>query len=530
MASTPTTKSQVQAYKFVLRRMESALVRKDAVMLHDPMGSHKRATVTGAILACIGMIGFLVWGLFGGKGSVPDPGSVVIGKDSGSVYVVTADDQAEKRLTPMFNIASAKLLVMAQSGGQGGQAIEETHVKEAALADFPRGPRTGMVNAPNYLPDPTNTAVPSWAICDVGQVQDSLNESRIEQSAEIETTVIGGDGHHGAELGREQSLYVKDQSSGEEYLIYRVEDAPGEQNTRTVKAKVDKSDPAVAEVYGLQGQTPRTISTHMLNAVPGVTDLSVPSFPSGSVDYMLNSYESGDVVKRTIAGQPAQFFVLLPSGKQEVTAGAAAVLHASKAKATDIPNSTGTITEAPQASDAEKLDVGTFPAVVSKPVTFQNADTSCVSWKDVHGDHNITVTTNKGSPARKAEVELAQSDGNGPNVDKFYMPAGKAAVLRATSNEAGGDSGPIFLVSDRGVKYGIKDPATAQGLGVVNGAGDIKQGPASIMRTLPEGDFLDPAQASFVYDSIDIAEDSGENRPPESGQQQQAAGGTTAGN
>ena len=36
MAATPTTKSQVQAYRFVLRRMEHALVRKDAVMLHDP--------------------------------------------------------------------------------------------------------------------------------------------------------------------------------------------------------------------------------------------------------------------------------------------------------------------------------------------------------------------------------------------------------------------------------------------------------------------------------------------------------------
>ncbi len=92
--------------------MESALVRKDAVMLHDPMGSHKRATVVGVALACVALVGFLVWGLFAGKGSVPQPGSIVIGKDSGSVYVVTADDKAEKRLIPMLNMASAKLLAM----------------------------------------------------------------------------------------------------------------------------------------------------------------------------------------------------------------------------------------------------------------------------------------------------------------------------------------------------------------------------------------------------------------------------------
>ena len=68
MASTPTTKSQVQAYRFVLRRMESALVRKDAVMLHDPMGTHKRATVTGIIVALTGLLGFLIWAVLS-----PDP-------------------------------------------------------------------------------------------------------------------------------------------------------------------------------------------------------------------------------------------------------------------------------------------------------------------------------------------------------------------------------------------------------------------------------------------------------------------------
>ena len=54
MASTPTTKSQVQAYQFVLRRMQSALVRRDAVMLHDPMRNHSRATAVGVVLGVVG--------------------------------------------------------------------------------------------------------------------------------------------------------------------------------------------------------------------------------------------------------------------------------------------------------------------------------------------------------------------------------------------------------------------------------------------------------------------------------------------
>ncbi|RKT85099.1 type VII secretion protein EccB [Saccharopolyspora antimicrobica] len=522
MASTPTTKSQVQAYRFVLRRMESALVRKDAVMLHDPMGSHKRATVAGAVLAAIACIGFLVWGLFGGKGSVPQPGSIIIGKETGAVFVVTSDEQADKRLIPMLNVASAKLLVMAQGGAQGGGAVPTTVVKESALGDFPRGSLTGLVNAPTYLPDAKNIAEPSWAICDVGQVKDTINDARVEAETKVQTTVIGGDGNHGTELGLDQSLYVKDQTSQREYLIYRVQDLPGQPHTRVVKSLIDKTETTVLDMYGLRGATPRTISTNMLNAIFEVPPLHVPQIERDREqlqDYMTNR-KVGDVVRRTVPGQPDDFYLLLPSGKQKISEGAAAVLHASKTSSREIPNATGAITDAAEADSSEQLNLSGFPVAVPTPVTFQQSDTSCLSWKNVNGTQNITATLNKGTPAAKAAVKLAQYDGAGPQVDYFYMPAGKAAVVRAAPNEAGADSGPIFLVADQGVQYGIKDVATAQGLGVIGGGGDIKAGPSWLTRVLPKGDFLDPANASMTYDAVPVGP--GVNRPLQKPQQQQA--------
>src|SRR5690606_41545612 len=95
MPSTPTTKSQVQAYQFVLRRMQSALVRKDAVMLHDPMRTHSRATIVGVVLSCLGMLAFIIVGFFKPDPKPPASG-IVIGEQSGSVYVV-ADDQRKLR-------------------------------------------------------------------------------------------------------------------------------------------------------------------------------------------------------------------------------------------------------------------------------------------------------------------------------------------------------------------------------------------------------------------------------------------------
>lgn len=522
MASTPTTKSQVQAYRFVLRRMESALVRKDSVMLHDPMGSHKRATVIGVLLAGIGMVGFLVWGLFGGKGSVPDPGSIVIAKESGSVFVVTSDDEAEKRLIPMMNMASAKLLVMSQGGGQGGGAVEPTTVKEAALSEYPRGAVTGMVNAPNYLPEAGDVASPVWAICDVGQVKDTLNESKIEQATDVETTVTGGEGNHGAELRPDQSLYVEDGTSGDRYLVYRVQDLPGRSNTHTVKAKVDDSQTTIMDIFGLNGATPRTISTNMLNAIPSVPDLEVPSVDGdGQPANYLSGQQVGDVVKRSVPGQPDEHFLLLQSGKQKISEGAAATLHADKYSSREVPNATGAITEAPEAPDAQQLELDTFPMAVPQPVTFQQSATSCLSWKNTGGDQNITVTLNKGEPASKAPVELVQADGSGPEVDRFYMPAGKAAVVRGAANEAGADSGPLFLVSDQGVQYGIKDIATAQGLGVINGPGGVNAAPAWLTRALPRGDFLDPAEAGVSYDSVPVGP-GGANQQAEQGDGQQS--------
>ncbi len=533
MASTPTTKSQVQAYKFVIRRMESALARKDAVMLHDPLGSHKRATIAGVILACVGMIGFLVWGLFGGQGSVPKPGSVVIAKESGSVYVVTSDDEADKRLIPMLNMASAKLLVMAKGGGGQGKAIEPTVVAQSALAEVPRGPKTGMPNAPEFLPNAKNGATPSWAICDVGEVNSKLGARRAQASTEVKTTVIGGTADHGTELRMDQSLYVEDASSGKRYLVYRVKDlpGPGREHVRTVKAQVNTRSQAVMEMFGLQDAVPRTISTNMLNAIPEVGFLTEPELPEPTTAGYMRSgdHRVGDVVSRTVPGQPDEYFVLLPNGKQKVTRGAAAVVHAARYSSREIPNATGAITQAPYAEEG-LLAVGHFPTAVPDPVSFREADTSCLSWTSRFGNHHVTVTLSDGSPSDKAPVKLAQYDGSGPRVDFFYMPPGKAAVVRGTTSE-NGKSGPIYLVSDRGVKYGVKDVATAQGLGVIHRAADIEDAPASVLSALPSGAFLDPARASFVYDTIPLQADAGTNRPPKKeGGRGSAASAAGAGN
>jgi hypothetical protein len=78
MSTDPTTTSQVQAYRFVLRRMESALVRKDAVMLHEPMRHHLRATAVGLLLAALMLVAFFVFNKIHPTSAAAPAGTLIV--------------------------------------------------------------------------------------------------------------------------------------------------------------------------------------------------------------------------------------------------------------------------------------------------------------------------------------------------------------------------------------------------------------------------------------------------------------------
>jgi hypothetical protein len=102
MPTDPATTSQVQAYRFVLRRMESALIRKDAVMLHEPQRHHLRATAVGVVLAVLGLVAAMIFGGSGptsnlsaatGLPAVP-PASTVLVQERPPAAPALSDDQA----------------------------------------------------------------------------------------------------------------------------------------------------------------------------------------------------------------------------------------------------------------------------------------------------------------------------------------------------------------------------------------------------------------------------------------------------
>ena len=80
------------------------------------------------------------------------------------------------------------------------------------------------------------------------------------------------------------------------------------------------------------------------------------------------------------------------------------------------------------------------------------------------------------------------------------MPPGRGAVIRQATSEADFETGSIALVSDRGVKYGVPDEATALALGLDNQL----PAPDSILRLLPDGSSLDWRDVEQSYDRVPI--------------------------
>jgi hypothetical protein len=57
MARQPTTRLQVSGYRFLVRRMEHALVRGDVRMLDDPLRAQSLSLIAGCIVAAIVVAG-----------------------------------------------------------------------------------------------------------------------------------------------------------------------------------------------------------------------------------------------------------------------------------------------------------------------------------------------------------------------------------------------------------------------------------------------------------------------------------------
>ena len=508
MAATPTTKSQVQAYRFVLKRMESALVRRDAVMLHDPMRTHIRAGIVGLCLALVAVAGVFIFGFFKPREALGTTDEILIGAQSGTMYVYV--NNPTSRLIPVTNLASARLIMIKMSGAASvGSAATATprKISEDILKDVPREPLTGIPGAPVDIPMADELVDPKWSLCDTTEVDPALPTASQLDKAKITTTAVIGLDRMGRQLGDDEALLVRSAQNRRYYLVYRGK-----------RAEVDLKDPAVTLALNLAEDQAdrRPVSNGLLNAIPEVPALTPPNIPDSGRQpdgYQVLDHRVGDVL-RTDRAEGEKFYVLLRSGRQEITRSVANLIRARNTKDIAIPAvPLGVITAAPEAATVDKINVGDYPADVPTVVPVRRSVLACLYWtfREHKQETAITVADGLVLPKGQRPVQLAQADGTGEHLDYVFLPTGRGASVRGVVPDQPEGTGTIYLVTDLGTKFGVPSippDTTSVQLAAALGLGNFQPAPEAILRLLPNGAALDP-NALRRYDAVPVQDGAG---------------------
>lgn len=151
-----TKREQVQAHRFVIRRIVSGLVQGNPEALEFPMRRTAGSMIGGLAVALLVFAGFWVVGLIFGSADWRDKpeGAIVIDEEAGATFVYL-----DKALYPVENITSARLFL------EKGADAPVFQTSSADLLDVPRGDLFGIENAPDQVPPADRLVGLPWQVC-----------------------------------------------------------------------------------------------------------------------------------------------------------------------------------------------------------------------------------------------------------------------------------------------------------------------------------------------------------------------------
>lgn len=450
----PTTGLHVSGYRFLMRRMEHALVRADVRMLDDPLRGQSIALIAGAVLATVALVGCAMLAVLrpqGGLGDAP----IVMDAQSGALYVRIGDV-----LHPVPDLASARLVV--------GNAADPRTVSARAVAEARRGPQVGIAGAPASIGPAVAADDAGWTVCD---------------DATSTTVLIGPASSDLLDDDRAVLVTARAEGPAATYLLHAGR-----------RAAVDLRDTAVLRALRLEGVTPRPVSRTLLDTLPEDPPIAAPPVPHAGARSAVAGHPVGAVVRLPRA-DTTEYFVALADGVQRVGEVTADLIRFTVAQrggdipivAPDAVAAAGVVDTLPTAGHPDRV-------VIAEPTAL------CARWA-VSGDagHTTVATTLLERAPAAAAVDLAQADGPGPNVDAVSVPPGHSVFARPVSvTGGGGEAQPRFLLTDLGVLFGVLDDDTARSLGV---APPPVPAPWPVLARLPRGPELSRAAASVTRDA-----------------------------
>jgi type VII secretion protein EccB len=488
MPAQVTTRAQVNGYRFLVRRLEHALIRGDSRMIHDPMRGQTRALVVGVVAAVLitGASGLLAFFKpapnFGGA-------TIILSRSNGELFVRIGD-----RLHPALNLASARLIA--------GKSDPPKDVDDKFLNTVPLGPEVGIVGAPGSIHSGDDMSMSSWTVCDSTQLPSITAPAG---AATMETTVLAndpvlGDGIQAASPQQMILVVAEDKT----FLIYN-----------GVRAEINPSDPILFHALRLGDGEIRPVSAGLLNSFPEVEPI-VPITIEGAGEqapYLPATFPVGSILD-AVDSRGRQLYVALREGLQPISPTTADIIRYGDPQAL-------TASEPATISPAlmnvmpivHSLPVDHYPTATPRFVGSDSDPVLCMSWQRASSAADATSRLLIGRhlplPEGAQPVQLATADGSGPALDSVYLKPGTGEYVQATGDEPGSRArGQLFYVSDLGLRFHVQDAPTAAALGLVgsvatggNGESPLSA-PWPVLSLLPSGPELSQQAALIAHDGI----------------------------
>ncbi|MGV9797666.1 type VII secretion protein EccB [Mycobacterium sp. NPDC003449] len=457
-----TTKVQVSGWRFLLRRVEHAIVRRDTRMFDDPLQFYSRAVFAGvviSVLVCLGAVLLAYFKPLGKQGS----DQLLVDRNTNQLYVMMP---GTNQLRPVYNLTSARLVL--------GNAGNPVAVKSEDLNRLAKGQSIGIPGAP-YA---TSTGAPAsaWTLCDTVAKPDS-SAPEVEKSILIQSL----DPSAGA-MRPDQGMLVS--FEGANWLI-----------TEGGRHTIDLADRAVTSAVGIPVTArPTPVSEGLFNALPNMGPWQLPQIPAAGAPNTLGlpaNLVIGSVFRTATEDEP-QHYVVLPDGVARVNGTTAAALRAT--------NSYGLLQ--PPAVEAsvvaripEQVYVSPLPDKALKMLLRQEAPVLCWSWQRAPGDQapKTTVIVGRRLPITSASLGtgIDQIDGDAT----VYIDGGQFVRLQSPDPRVGES---LYYIDPQGVRYGIANDDAASKLGL---SGPVNA-PWQVVGLLVEGPVLSKEAALLEHDTL----------------------------
>jgi type VII secretion protein EccB len=457
-----TTKVQVSGWRFMLRRLEHALVRRDTRMFDDPLQFYGRSMMLGVVVAVLILLGagalavFKPQGKFGGGDLFAD----------GTTYEVYLN--LSGKLHPVFNLTSARLVLRSPADPQV--------VKSSDLAQLPKGQWVGIPGAPYSTPVSGTSS--SWAICDT--VTNPTSVSPVLQTALV-TMPFAMDSSVNPLTTTEAVLA---NHGGQDWLV-----------TLAGRHAIDRTDRALTSSLGIPVDAPSIpVSEGIFNALTDTGPWTLPPVPAAGAPNDIglpDQFVNGSVFQMYAPAGP-QFYVVLPGGVAPVNATTAATLRATQSYGMAVPPTLepSVVVPLPDLTYASPL-----PDAPVTLVSRQDEATLCWTWERRPGEQGPKTSVATGRRLPIPPSAIPSGIGQIQGTATVYTDGGKYVTVQSLDPRYGE---ALYYVDPRGVRYGIPDQSTAGALGLSTPA----TAPWEVLRLLVEGPVLSQEAALLEHDTV----------------------------